>query len=74
MRRFVLRYNCIAIATLALVLIAAITHAEEGGSGHYMPGSMAFFVDGVSSNPTFIARLANRLAILTAFFPEGGIQ
>jgi len=30
--------------------------AEEGGSGHYQPGSMASFVDGVPQKPTFIAR------------------
>ncbi len=31
--------------------------AEEGGSGHYMPGSMASFADGVPADPTFTARL-----------------
>ena len=30
--------------------------AEEGGSGHYMPGSMSSFVDGVPTEETFIAR------------------
>ena len=52
-----MRYKSIGIAIMALVFIAAITHAEEGGSGHYMPGSMASFVDGVPAEPTFIARL-----------------
>lgn len=31
--------------------------AEEGGSGHYMPGSMSSFVDGVPAEQTFITRL-----------------
>lgn len=31
-------------------------HAEEGGSGHYQPGSMASFMDGVASEETFLAR------------------
>ena len=31
--------------------------SEEGGSGHYMPGSMSSFVDGIPDSPTFIARL-----------------
>lgn len=57
-----------------------MTQAEEGGSGHYLPGSMASFIDGVPAEPTFIARInvihydgdveANRsipIAGLTAF-------
>ena len=39
-----------------LLLITPILHAEEGGSGHYMPGSMSSFIDGVPTEPTFIAR------------------
>ena len=31
--------------------------AEEGGSGHYMPGSMSSFVDGVPAAQTFIVRI-----------------
>lgn len=31
--------------------------AEEGGSGHYMPGSMASFIDSVPTTPAFLARL-----------------
>ena len=30
--------------------------AEEGGSGHYVPGSMSSFVDGVPLQETFIVR------------------
>lgn len=30
--------------------------AEEGGSGHYFPGSMSSFIDGVPGDPAFITR------------------
>ncbi len=30
--------------------------AEEGGSGHYIPGSMASFIDGVPLKPAFVVR------------------
>ena len=30
--------------------------AEEGGSGHYFPGSMSDFIDGVPPSPTLIVR------------------
>ncbi len=46
------------IITLFLLLFSVTAlQAEEGGSGHYMPGSMASFMDGVPTSPTFIARL-----------------
>ena len=32
-------------------------YAEEGGSGHYFPGSMASFMDGVSATPALIFRV-----------------
>ena len=38
------------------VLLQPCVRAEEGGSGHYMPGSMSSFVDGVPAKPTFITR------------------
>ena len=34
-----------------------MAQAEEGGSGHYMPGSMASFIDSVPPAPAFLARL-----------------
>ena len=37
--------------------IAVPARAEEGGTGHYLPGSMASFIDGVPANETFLARL-----------------
>ena len=46
--------------TLAGLLVSALplaVVAEEGGSGHYFPGSMASFMDGVSPVKTFITRL-----------------
>ncbi len=51
------RVNSIFIFLAALLLAALPLHAEEGGSGHYMPGSMASFADGVPTDPTFITRL-----------------
>jgi len=46
----------------ALYLIAGVcwlagsAAAEEGGSGHYLPGSMASFVDGIPLKEAFIVR------------------
>ncbi len=48
--------NRIFIFLAALLLIVPTLHAEEGGTGHYMPGSMASFADGIPKDPTFIAR------------------
>lgn len=48
------------IGFIAVCLIAQHTqslHAEEGGSGHYLPGSIASFMDGVSPTEAFIARV-----------------
>ncbi len=39
-----------------LLSVSSVLHAEEGGSGHYLPGSMSSFVDGVPTDETFIAR------------------
>ena len=51
------RLTRIVLALLVSGFIVSVIHAEEGGSGHYMPGSMSSFVDGVPTEPTFIARL-----------------
>jgi len=53
----VCRLNNIFIVLGALLFIAPTLNAEEGGSGHYMPGSMASFIDGVPIEPTFITRI-----------------
>jgi len=38
------------------ILLQPSLKAEEGGSGHYMPGSMSSFMDGVPAKETFITR------------------
>ena len=46
----------------ALYLIAGVcwlagsAAAEEGGSGHYLPGSMSSFIDGIPLKEAFIVR------------------
>jgi hypothetical protein len=45
----------IVVAT-GSALLPVFATAEEGGSGHYLPGSMASFVDGVPLKETFIVR------------------
>lgn len=47
------------IALICCVLLFADAHsakAEEGGSGHYFPGSMASFIDGVAPKPAVLVR------------------
>ena len=46
-----------AVVLVAGLASAGFAQAEEGGSGHYMPGSMASFIDSVPTAPTFITRL-----------------
>ena len=41
---------------LIITVASLLAKAEEGGSGHYLPGAMASFVDGVPLEKTFIAR------------------
>ncbi len=47
------------LKNIAIILLTLTTSslAEEGGSGHYLTGSMSSFVDGVPSEPSFIIRL-----------------
>lgn len=48
------------IAALALLLVLLGVRpagAEEGGSGHYFPGTISSFLDGVSPTEVFILRL-----------------
>ncbi len=48
----------LAAATLSvLALLPGLATAEEGGSGHYTPGSMASFIDAVPAKETFMMRL-----------------
>jgi len=46
----------IKLALIAAHLACGSALAEEGGSGHYLPGSMSSFVDSVPAKETFIAR------------------
>lgn len=39
------------------LLACAIAAAEEGGTGHYLPGSMASFIDTVPPSEAFVLRL-----------------
>ena len=43
--------------TLLLAALPFPAIAEEGGSGHYFPGSMSSFVDGVPAAEAVIVRL-----------------
>jgi len=45
------------IAVGLFVILAGNAIAEEGGSGHYSPGSMASLMEGVVVGPAFISRL-----------------
>jgi hypothetical protein len=49
--------QAVIACTIATVAAPSATHAEEGGSGHYLPGSFASFMDGVSPTEALIARL-----------------
>lgn len=57
MKRQTSIFTRLIIGLLSSVFWLAGAYAEEGGSGHYFPGSIASFMDGVSADPTFIARI-----------------
>ena len=42
--------------TFGLAMFSSLAVAEEGGSGHYLPGSMASFVDGLPLSETVVVR------------------
>lgn len=50
--------------------------AEEGGSGHYLPGSIASFVDGTPLTPTFVTRFNGLFynGSISGVLPISGIQ
>ena len=50
-------FPLVALAIGLLLQVSTTAKAEEGGSGHYFPGSMASFMDGVAAEEAFIARL-----------------
>ena len=50
-----MKSTLLPLVVIFLTLGTAL-RAEGGGSGHYLPGSMSSFVDGVPTDETFIAR------------------
>ena len=44
------------VGSVALACGPQVAVAEEGGSGHYFPGSISDFADSVPASPTFIVR------------------
>jgi hypothetical protein len=42
---------------IGLLSLSTLTIAEENGTGHYLPGSIDSFIDGVPSQATFVMRL-----------------
>ncbi len=50
-----MKSTLLSLVVIFLALGTAL-RAEEGGSGHYLPGSMSSFVDGVPTDETFIVR------------------
>ncbi len=57
MRRMLARNgSLVVVSTFALFGMSPLATAEEGGSGHYLPGSMASFMDSVAPTKTFIVR------------------
>ncbi len=51
-----IRARILAILAGGCVFLPGLGAAEEGGSGHYFPGSMSDFVDGVPLTETFLTR------------------
>jgi hypothetical protein len=46
-----MRSACRFFAGFALLAVAVTARAEEGGAGHYAPGSFASFIDVLPSKP-----------------------
>ncbi len=51
------RTRLMLAVTLWLALSPTPATAGEGGTGHYVPGTISSFMDGVSPAPVFIARI-----------------
>jgi hypothetical protein len=74
-RAEVTRRRFSTVPVFALLLLGALpkaASAEEGGSGHYLPGTISSFLDGVSPEPAFITRL-NGVYYDGSFTAERGI-
>lgn len=50
------KWLSVLFAVIVIALLPGFAMAEEGGSGHYLPGSMASFIDGVPQKETFLIR------------------
>src|SRR5271165_6992375 len=55
-RRTLSRLAIALICSVSLMYGALSAVAEEGGTGHYFPGSISDFIDAVPPSPTFIVR------------------
>ena len=65
--------------TLVVLMVLAIvlplsTHAEEGGSGHYMPGAAASFIDTLPGKPVGIQKFIGRRPIAAFGNSDGDHQ
>lgn len=58
-----------AATALAVLLVAATARAEEGPTGHYVPGAVADFIDAVPSKATIVVR-----AHVLRYAGDGGAQ
>lgn len=69
------RFQTICAGLLGACVYNGTAFAEEGGSGHYLPGSMASFVDSVSPKPVFLARynLMNYTGDVNISLPFAGL-
>ena len=56
MASFRLMKQTISFSLLALTISTWLLKAEEGGTGHYLPGSMSSFVDGLPAQEAVIVR------------------
>jgi len=56
-RSAILSKLSVLFAIIGIALPPGVAMAEEGGSGHYLPGSMASFIDGVPPTETFLMRV-----------------
>lgn len=52
-------------AALAAGLLTLTLHAEEAGSGHYMPGGSASFIDALPGKPALVIALVMVLFTLS---------
>ena len=51
------RWSLCPLMGFLLIVLAGDVRGEEGGTGHYLPGSMSSFMDGVPPEETLITRV-----------------